>query len=113
MKVLVTGVAGFIGMHVAKLLLNRGDEVVGIDNLNDYYDPKLKLVRLDQLAPFPNFKFVQGDIADQVTMENLFGAEKPNRVVNLAAQAGVRYSLINPHSYIQSHSMQRARKPTS
>jgi UDP-glucuronate 4-epimerase len=96
-------VAGFIGMHVAKLLLNRGDEVVGIDNLNDYYDPKLKLARLDQLAPFPNFKFVQGDIADQVTIENIFGAQKPNRVVNLAAQAGVRYSLINPHSYIQTN----------
>jgi UDP-glucuronate 4-epimerase len=103
LKVLVTGVAGFIGMHVAKLLLNRGDEVVGIDNLNDYYDPRLKFARLDQLAPFSNFKFVQGDIADQVTMEGLFGAEKPNRVVNLAAQAGVRYSLINPQSYIQTN----------
>jgi len=103
LKVLVTGVAGFIGMHVAKLLLNRGDEVVGIDNLNDYYDPKLKLARLAQLAPFPNFKFVQGDIADRVTIEDLFVAVKPNRVVNLAAQAGVRYSLMNPHSYIQTN----------
>ncbi len=103
MKVLVTGAAGFIGMHVAKLLLERGDEVVGIDNLNDYYDPNLKLARLEQLKPFPNFKFAQGDIADRVTMENLFSAEKPKRVVNLAAQAGVRYSLKNPHSYIQTN----------
>jgi len=90
-------------MHVAKLLLERGDEVVGIDNLNDYYDPNLKLARLEQLKPFPNFKFAQGDIADRVTMENLFSAEKPKRVVNLAAQAGVRYSLKNPHSYIQTN----------
>jgi UDP-glucuronate 4-epimerase len=103
LKVLVTGAAGFIGMHVAKLLLERGDEVVGIDNLNDYYDPNLKLARLEQLKPFPNFKFAQGDIADRVTMENLFSAEKPKRVVNLAAQAGVRYSLKNPHSYIQTN----------
>lgn len=103
MKVLVTGAAGFIGMHVAKLLLERGDEVVGIDNLNDYYDPNLKLARLDELVPFSNFKFVQGDIADREAMEHLFAAEKPNRVVNLAAQAGVRYSLKNPHSYIQTN----------
>ena len=103
MKVLVTGAAGFIGMHVSKLLLERGDEVVGIDNLNDYYDPNLKLARLEQLAAFPNFEFVQGDIADRVTMEELFAAVKPNRVVNLAAQAGVRYSLKNPHSYIQTN----------
>ncbi len=103
MKVLVTGAAGFIGMHVAKLLLERGYEVVGIDNLNDYYDPNLKLARLEQLKPFHNFKFVQGDIADRVTMEDLFAAEKPKRVVNLAAQAGVRYSLKNPHSYIQTN----------
>ena len=103
MKVLVTGAAGFIGMHVVRLLLERGDEVVGIDNLNDYYDPNLKLARLEQLDPFPNFNFVQGDIANCVTMEDLFSAEKPNRVINLAAQAGVRYSLKNPHSYIQTN----------
>ena len=103
MKVLVTGAAGFIGMHVSKLLLERGDDVVGIDNLNDYYDPNLKLARLDQLATFPNFEFVQGDIADKEAMENLFAAVKPNRVVHLAAQAGVRYSLKNPHSYIQTN----------
>ena len=103
MKVLVTGAAGFIGMHVTKLLLERRDEVVGVDNLNDYYDPNLKLARLGQLAPFPNFKFVRGDIADRVFIEELFAAERPNCVVNLAAQAGVRYSLTNPHSYIQTN----------
>jgi UDP-glucuronate 4-epimerase len=103
MKVLVTGVAGFIGMHVAKLLLERGDEVVGIDNLNAYYDPNLKLARLDQLKPFSNFKFFQGDIAERENIEDLFAAEKPKRVVNLAAQAGVRYSLENPHAYIQTN----------
>jgi UDP-glucose 4-epimerase len=96
MKVLVTGAAGFIGMHVAQILLKRGDEVVGIDNLNDYYDPKLKLARLEQLKPYPNFKFVRGDIADRVVVEDLFAAEKFNRVINLAAQPGVRYSLKTP-----------------
>jgi UDP-glucuronate 4-epimerase len=103
MKLLLTGVAGFIGMHVAQILLKRGDEVVGIDNLNDYYDPRLKYARLAQLAHYPNFKFVQGDIADQQTIENLFANEKPRRVINLAAQAGVRYSLKNPHIYIQTN----------
>jgi len=103
MKILVTGVAGFIGMHVAQILLKRGDEVVGIDNLNDYYDPKLKLARLGQIKPFSNFRFIEGDIADRLFMECLFVTEKPNRVVNLAAQAGVRYSLKNPHSYIQTN----------
>ncbi len=90
-------------MHVAQILLKRGDEVVGIDNLNDYYDPRLKYARLAQLAHYPNFKFVQGDIADQQTIENLFANEKPRRVINLAAQAGVRYSLKNPHIYIQTN----------
>lgn len=103
MKVLVTGAAGFIGMHVAKLLLERGDVVVGVDNLNDYYDPRLKLARLDQLKPFPGFRFVQADIADKSAVEHLFAAERFNRVVNLAAQAGVRYSLTNPHAYIQAN----------
>jgi UDP-glucuronate 4-epimerase len=77
MKVLVTGAAGFIGMHVAQILLKRGDTVVGIDNLNDYYDPKLKLARLEQLKPYPNFKFVRGDIADRATVEDLFAAARP------------------------------------
>lgn len=103
MKVLVTGAAGFIGMHVAKLLLNRGDEVVGIDNLNNYYDPELKKARLEQLKPFSNFSFVRGDIADSECVNDLFKKEKPSRVVNLAAQAGVRYSLENPQAYIQSN----------
>jgi len=103
MKVLVTGVAGFIGMHVAKLLLERGDTVVGVDNLNDYYDPNLKLARLAQLKTFTNFRFVKTDIADRVAMDDLFAAEHFSRVVNLAAQAGVRYSLKNPHAYIQTN----------
>lgn len=103
MKVLVTGVAGFIGMHVAELLLKRGDYVVGIDNLNDYYDPKLKHARLDQLKPYPNFTFVLGDIADRATVDALFAKEKPQRVINLAAQPGVRYSLKNPYVYIQTN----------
>jgi UDP-glucuronate 4-epimerase len=103
MKVLITGCAGFIGMHVAQLLLARGDEVVGVDTLNDYYDPALKLARLEQLKPQGGFRFIQADIADRVAMEDLFAAERFNRVVNLAAQPGVRYSLKNPHAYIQTN----------
>lgn len=103
MKLLVTGAAGFIGMHVAQILLKRGDEVVGIDNLNDYYDPRLKHARLAQLTPYSNFKFIQGDIADRQTIDDLFAKEKPTRVINLAAQPGVRYSLKNPHVYIQTN----------
>jgi UDP-glucuronate 4-epimerase len=90
-------------MHVVLILLKRGDEVIGIDNLNDYYDPNLKLARLQQLQPYSNFKFIHGDIADSQAVEALFSAEKPNRVVNLAAQPGVRYSLKNPHAYIQTN----------
>lgn len=103
MKVLVTGVAGFIGMHVALILLKRGDQVVGVDNLNDYYDPKLKHARLDQLKSYANFTFLEGDIADWQALNTLFDRERPVRVVNLAAQAGVRYSLKNPHAYLQSN----------
>ncbi|MFA5530970.1 MAG: NAD-dependent epimerase [Thiohalomonadaceae bacterium] len=103
MKVLITGCAGFIGMHVSKILLERGEQVVGIDNLNNYYDPKLKEARLAQLTPYANFTFAQGDIADRATVEELFAREKPQRVINLAAQAGVRYSLKNPHAYIQTN----------
>jgi UDP-glucuronate 4-epimerase len=103
MKVLVTGAAGFIGMHVAKKLLARGDIVVGIDNLNDYYDPKLKHARLAQLTPHAGFKFKLMDIADRSAMANLFQSEKFDRVVHLAAQAGVRYSLQNPHAYVDSN----------
>lgn len=103
MKILVTGAAGFIGMHVARLLLGRGDEVVGIDNLNDYYDPRLKLARLDTLKPCAGFRFVRMDVADSGSVAGLFAAEKFDRVVHLAAQAGVRYSLTNPQAYIQSN----------
>jgi UDP-glucuronate 4-epimerase len=103
MKVLITGVAGFIGMHVAQLLLARGDEVVGVDTLNDYYDPRLKLARLERLKGKPGFRFVQADIADRMAVEDLFAAERFTRVVNLAAQPGVRYSLTNPHAYIQTN----------
>jgi UDP-glucuronate 4-epimerase len=102
-KVLVTGAAGFIGMHVAQLLLARGDRVVGLDNLNDYYDPQLKRNRLSRLAPLPGFRFVQMDVADRTGIERLFADERFDRVVHLAAQAGVRYSLVNPQAYIDSN----------
>jgi len=102
-KLLVTGAAGFIGFHTARRLLERGEEVVGLDNLNTYYDPGLKAARLELLAQYPAFRFVKADIADRGTMDELFGAEKFQRVVHLAAQAGVRYSLINPHAYVQSN----------
>ena len=103
MKILVTGTAGFIGLHVSLLLLERGDEVVGIDNLNDYYDPKLKLARLECLKPYANFRFIRMDAADSTAMARLFAAERFSRVIHLAAQAGVRYSLTNPQAYIQSN----------
>lgn len=103
MKVLVTGAAGFIGMHTAERLLARGDEVVGLDNLNDYYDPSLKRARLERLAPHAGFRFVELDVADRAGMEALFAAEGFDRVVHLAAQAGVRYSLKNPHAYVDSN----------
>ena len=90
-------------MHVAKRLLEQGVEVVGIDNLNDYYDVRLKQDRLKQLAPFPGFRFVKLEMADRAAMEELFAAEKFRRVVNLAAQPGVRYSLKNPHAYVNSN----------
>jgi UDP-glucuronate 4-epimerase len=102
-KVLVTGAAGFIGMHVSQILLGRGDTVVGLDNLNDYYDPQLKLDRLARLQPKPGFRFVKLDVADRAGTEALFAAERFDRVVHLAAQAGVRYSLKNPHAYIDSN----------
>lgn len=103
MKILVTGAAGFIGMHTSERLLARGDEVVGLDNLNDYYDPTLKEARLARLTPNKGFRFVKMDVADRAGMERLFAEEKFDRVIHLAAQAGVRYSLQNPHAYVDSN----------
>jgi len=103
MKVLLTGAAGFIGMHVCERLLARGDEVVGVDNLNDYYDVSLKEARLARLTPNPRFTLARLDIADRAGIAELFAKERPQRVINLAAQAGVRYSLINPHAYVDSN----------
>ncbi|MFY9328727.1 MAG: NAD-dependent epimerase, partial [Georgfuchsia sp.] len=100
---LVTGAAGFIGMHVCERLLARGDEVVGIDNLNDYYDVSLKEDRMARLTPNTGFHFHELDIADRSGMATLFAQEKPQRVVHLAAQAGVRYSLKNPYAYADSN----------
>ncbi len=103
MKVLVTGVAGFIGMHTAQRLLARGDEVLGIDNLNDYYDVQLKRDRLARLTPHAGFTFAQLDMADRQGMAALFAQHKIARAINLAAQPGVRYSLKNPHAYVDSN----------
>lgn len=103
MKILVTGAAGFIGFHLCQRLLERGDEVVGLDNLNDYYDVSLKHARLAQIENQANFRLVKMDLADRDGMAGLFRAETFDRVVNLAAQAGVRYSLINPHAYVDSN----------
>ena len=118
MKILVTGTAGFIGFHLAKKLLERGDEVVGVDNINDYYDVNLKYGRLQELGiqredvsenslasstKYKNHSFYKIDLADKEAMQKLFETEKFDAVCNLAAQAGVRYSLENPHAYIQSN----------
>ena len=103
MKILVTGAAGFIGMHVSQRLLSRGDTVVGLDNLNAYYDPQLKRDRLTRLGAEAGFRFVHEDVADRVAMDGLFAREGFDRVVHLAAQAGVRYSLQNPQAYIDSN----------
>lgn len=103
MKILVTGAAGFIGFHLSKRLTERGDTVIGIDNLNDYYDVNLKLARLKQLEPNNNFSFQKIDIADRNAMTTLFKDINFDAVVNLAAQAGVRYSLKNPHAYMDAN----------
>jgi len=100
---LVTGAAGFIGMHVARNLLERGDSIVGIDNLNDYYDPALKQARLAVLETYPGFTFIKGDIADIEFVTSVFSRHYPEKVIHMAAQAGVRYSLENPSAYIQSN----------
>jgi UDP-glucuronate 4-epimerase len=122
LKILITGTAGFIGFHLAKKLLERGDEVVGVDNINDYYDVNLKYARLAELGIdrnevesdnsifkiqnsklFPRHKFIKANLEDAQTINKLFETEKFDVVVNLAAQAGVRYSIENPHAYIQSN----------
>ncbi|HEY1009868.1 MAG TPA: GDP-mannose 4,6-dehydratase, partial [Daejeonella sp.] len=118
MKILVTGTAGFIGFHLAKYLLERGDEVIGIDNINDYYDINLKFSRLAETGIFPEetsggtllqsevypaYRFARIDLTDNEAIKGLFAAEKFDVVCNLAAQAGVRYSLVNPQAYIDSN----------
>jgi UDP-glucuronate 4-epimerase len=102
-SVLVTGAAGFIGFHVAKRLLERGDSVIGLDNLNDYYDVRLKEARLAELKPHQGFTFIKLDLANRNGMRDLFADEPIRRVVHLAAQAGVRYSLVNPHAYTDAN----------
>lgn len=103
MKVLVTGTAGFIGAHLAHRLLDRGDQVIGVDNVNDYYDVNLKEARLDGLRGKPGFTEIRQDVADREAMAELFRAEQPERVVHLAAQAGVRYSIENPNAYVDAN----------
>lgn len=103
MKILITGTAGFIGNYLALALLERGEEIVGIDNLNDYYDVGLKQARLQRLHDHQHYTHIHGDIADRAIIEKLFAEHQPQRVVNLAAQAGVRYSIENPHAYIDSN----------
>jgi UDP-glucuronate 4-epimerase len=101
--ILVTGAAGFIGYHTALRLLDRGDEVLGIDNLNDYYDVSLKQARLARLRPHEGFRFEKVDVGDRMAMEELFARTRPRRIIHLAAQAGVRYSIANPHVYVDSN----------
>ncbi|MCD9019613.1 NAD-dependent epimerase [Parachryseolinea silvisoli] len=102
-KVLVTGAAGFIGFHLSQKLIKRGFQVIGIDNVNDYYDVNLKLSRLAILKVLPAFTFIQANLHDQKAIYQIFSEQKPDYVVNLAAQAGVRYSLVNPHAYLESN----------
>jgi len=103
MRVLVTGTAGFIGSHVAIRLLERGDEVIGFDNLSDYYDVGIKKARLARFADHPNYTNIQADLADRASVEAVFATHQPQRVVHLAAQAGVRYAAQNPHVYVSSN----------
>ena len=99
-KILITGAAGFIGFHLSSLLLYKGYKVIGIDNLNDYYDTKLKVNRLSSLKKHDNFTFHQADIKTKFAIDSIFNTYKPNYVINLAAQAGVRYSITNPYAYV-------------
>ena len=103
MKVLITGTAGFIGSTLALCLLARGDQVIGVDNLNDYYDVNLKKARLQRLLGHANFTDIRASLEDKAAMDQVFQQHQPQRVVNLAAQAGVRYSLENPHAYINAN----------
>src|SRR5689334_23020428 len=102
-KVLVTGTAGFIGFHLSSRLLARGDTVLGVDSVNNYYDVRLKLDRLAQLEPQRGFRFHKLDLTERAALYKLFDDEMPEIVINLAAQAGVRYSLTNPHAYVESN----------
>src|SRR5512141_3197755 len=101
--ILVTGAAGFIGLHTAIRLLERGERVIGLDNINDYFDVRLKKARLAKLKPFKSFSFTKLDLVNRVGMKKLFAKQPIRRVVHLAAQAGVRYSLVNPHAYTDSN----------
>ena len=103
MRILLTGAAGFIGSHVAERLLARGDQVLGLDSLNDYYDPALKRARLERLQGRAGFKFVQCDLADRAGMAAVFAGQRFDRVIHLAAQAGVRYSISHPHAYLDAN----------
>ena len=103
MKILVTGTAGFIGSHVAMQLLARGDEVIGLDNLSDYYDVNLKKARLARFMDHPRYTHIHANLADRAAVEAAFATHKPQRVVNLAAQACVRYVAENPHIYVASN----------
>ncbi|HEX5005200.1 MAG TPA: NAD-dependent epimerase [Gemmatimonadales bacterium] len=103
MRILLTGIAGFIGFHVATTLLERGDEVVGLDNLNSYYDVRLKKTRLSRIARHSGFSFVLADLSDRDAMERTFAATRPERVIHLGGQAGVRHSISDPHPYVQSN----------
>ena len=103
MKIIVTGAAGFIGSRVTEILLGRGEEVVGVDNLNDYYDVSLKIARLSRFQNHSHFEFRKLDIVEREDMEALFAEISPDKVVHLGAQAGVRYSLQNPHTYIDTN----------